>query len=80
MKQSIGVFFFVATMIAILVNGTLMLLSPNLWFRMPQWIRLSNLPESKFKDGWGGIQIRLLGAIFLAVIAWFAHGFVYGTR
>lgn len=77
MKQSIGVFFFTITIVAVLVNSALMLLSPKLWFRMPPWIRLSNLPEGKFKDGWGGIQIRLLGAILLGVIIWFAHGFFY---
>jgi hypothetical protein len=80
MKQYIGLFFFIVTITAVTLNSLLMLISPKLWFRMPMWIRLSNFPEAKFSDGWGGIQIRLLGAIFLAAIIWFAHGLVYNHR
>jgi hypothetical protein len=80
MKQYIGLFFFIVTITVVSVNSLLMLISPKLWFRMPTWMRLSNFPEAKFKDGRGGIRIRLLGAIFLAAIIWFAHGFVYNHR
>lgn len=78
MKQYIGLFCFIVTITAVSLNGLFMLISPKLWFRMPRWMRLSNLPEAKFSDGWGGIQIRLLGAIFLALVAYFANGIVYG--
>jgi integral membrane sensor domain MASE1 len=80
MKEYIGMFCFTVTIAAVFVNSSLMLISPKLWFRMPTWMRLSNLPEAKFRGGWGGIQVRLLGAIFLAVIIWFAHGFIYNHR
>lgn len=76
MKLAIGIVCFAFVMGAVLVNGSLMLISPKLWFRVPSWIRLSNLPESKFSDGWGGLQIRILGAIFLFVVAWFVQGFL----
>jgi hypothetical protein len=32
MKQAIGLFFFIVTVTAILVNGSVMLVSPKLWF------------------------------------------------
>jgi hypothetical protein len=80
MTHFISIFCFVVTILAVLVNGSLMLISPKLWFQMPAWIRLSNLPEAKYKDGWGGIQIRFVGAVFLALIVYFAHVIFFNTR
>jgi len=75
MKQFIGVFCFIVTIVAVVGNATLMLISPRVWFRIPHWMRLSgSLTEAKFSTGWGAIQVRLLGACFLGVMAWFLHG------
>lgn len=81
MKQFIGILCFVITIVAIVGNAVLMLISPKIWFRVPHWIRLSgSLTEAKFSSGWGAIQIRVLGACFLAIMAWFVHGCFAGHR
>jgi len=49
-------------------NGLVMLVSPRAWFRLPSWLGFQgSLTEAKYGSGWGAIQVRLLGAIFLAV-------------
>ena len=75
MKQIIGILCLVLVALVVLVNAAPMVISPRSWFRMPRWIRLSgSLSETKYASGWGAIQIRLLGACFLAIMAWFLHG------
>ena len=81
MKQIIGVVCFVITIVAIGANAILMLISPRTWFRLPSWIRLSgSLVEEKFGRGWGGIQVRALGGLFLAVISWFLFEALFSRR
>jgi hypothetical protein len=54
-----------------LVNASFMLASPKTWFRLPSWVRAQgSLTEQKYATGWGGVQVRLTGAIVLAVIGW----------
>jgi hypothetical protein len=75
MKTFIGALCFIVTIVAISSNAAVMLISPRLWFRLPHWMRLTgSLTERKFSSGFGGLQVRILGAIFLAMMAWFAHG------
>jgi hypothetical protein len=81
MKQLIGVSCFIITIAAIGANAVLMLISPRLWFRIPQWIRLSgSLTAEKFSSGSGAIQVRLLGAAFLGMLLWFMHGCLSSHR
>jgi len=59
----------------LVINATIMLISPRAWFRFPEWIRLSGaLSEKKYGSGLGALEIRLVGAIVLGLIAWiFLH-------
>lgn len=57
--------------VGLVVNGLFMLLSPRAWFRLPDWISFrGSLTEKLYGSGWGAIQVRLLGAIFVGVVAW----------
>ena len=74
MGQIFGAVCFVACVAAIFVNATAMLVSPEVWFRMPAWIRLNGtLTRAKYAKGQGAVQIRLLGAIFLGLLAYMFH-------
>jgi hypothetical protein len=78
-KQVIGMTCLIVTAAAIASNAALMLFSPRIWFRIPHWVRFSgSLSETKYSSGWGAIQIRVLGACFLAIMIWFLHGCVSG--
>jgi hypothetical protein len=67
------------TMIAVIgvvlsVNALFMLVSPKAWFRMPHWISAKGgLTEQKYASGWGGTQIRLMGATWLGFIVWLLY-------
>jgi hypothetical protein len=64
----------VSVVAAVTFNALYMLVSPQAWFRLPGWIRLNGtLPEKKYGNGWGAVQVRLLGALMLAMFAWVAH-------
>ena len=57
--------------VGFVVNGLFMLLSPRAWFRLPDWISgRGSLAEKRYGSGWGAIQVRLLGAIFIGVVVW----------
>jgi hypothetical protein len=68
MQQILG-WFLLAIFAAVWVfNGLIMLVSPRAWFRLPAWLGFQgSLTEAKYGSGWGAIQVRLLGAICLAV-------------
>lgn len=56
---------------AVTTNAVLMLFAPRAWHRLPGWFWLGGrLSEKCLGSLWGNIQIRLFGAILLAVIAW----------
>ena len=79
MKQLIGIVCFIVVVVAVVGNGVLMLASPRTWFRIPHWVRLSgSLSETKYSSGWGAIQIRVLGACFVAIMIWFLRGCMAG--
>jgi len=61
-------------MLAVTANAACMLVSPQAWFRLPGWIRLNgSLTEKGYGSGRGAVQVRLLGAILLTVIAWLMY-------
>ena len=71
-RTVLGVYLVAGVVIA-LVNAAYMLLSPRAWFRLPRLMRLNgSLTEERYSRGWGAVQVRLLGAILLAVFAWLA--------
>jgi hypothetical protein len=55
-------------------NGLLMLLSPKVWFRLPSWLGVhGSLTKKKYSRGPASVEVRLLGAIFVAVISWVVY-------
>jgi len=86
MKLTIGEFVgfvcFLAVVIAVTFNSIFMLVSPSAWFRLPPWIRLTgSLTERRYGHGRGTVEVRLTGAVFLAVIAGiFVHFFGHPQR
>ena len=53
------------------LNGAMMLLSPRRWFDLPEWLSAKGtLTRERYSKGIGAVQIRLLGAAFLALILW----------
>jgi hypothetical protein len=53
------------------VNGSVMLVSPKAWFRMPNWICVrGSMIEARYGSGRGAIQVRTLGAVMVAVPIW----------
>ena len=72
-RTIVGSFCAIVVVLAISANAFYMLISPQAWFRLPGWIRLNGtLIQKKYGSGWGAVQIRVLGAIMLAVITWVA--------
>ncbi len=52
-------------------NAVIMVTSPKLWFRLPSWTGVrGTMSEQRYGNTWGHVQVRALGAIFMAVIAW----------
>jgi hypothetical protein len=69
--QTLGWLTVAAVGVVLVVNGLFMVLSPRAWFRLPSWIPgLGSLTEKRYGGGWGAIQVRLLGAIFVGVVFW----------
>jgi hypothetical protein len=71
MKVILGWSIVVVVGVITIVNALYMLASPRAWFQLPGWIRAQGtLTEQKYSSGWGGITVRIAGAVTLAVIAW----------
>ena len=73
--KGIGHFFvwvivlFLASMF--LFNGAVMLISPRTWFRLPSWLAgHGTMTERKYDSRSGRLQVRMLGAIFIGVVAY----------
>jgi hypothetical protein len=65
----------------VVFNALYMVVSPRAWFRLPGWLRSSGtLTEEKFSTGWGGLQVRVAGALFLTVIAWVLYDSILRPR
>lgn len=68
----VGTLCFFAVVVGLLVNGAYMLISPQAWFRLPRWIRLTGaLTQDQYGSGWGAIQVRLTGACCIAFVGLF---------
>jgi hypothetical protein len=89
MIGSMGHLVILAILIAFVIWAitiwTIMLLSPELWFRLPEWMAYrGTMTERKYgRTTWGRLQVRLVGAISLglilrviwdAVTHWIRHG------
>jgi hypothetical protein len=73
--QMLGLSIAIVVAAVVVVNASFMLLSPKAWFRLPAWILLrGTLTEKKYGAGWGGIQVRILGAILLGTVVWMVYG------
>lgn len=60
-----------AVVLALTINGTIMVVSPRRWFRLPAWLRTTGtLTERQYASGWGAIQVRVMGAILLGMMAY----------
>lgn len=58
-------------LVALLLNGGYMLISPSQWFRLPAWVALrAGLSPNKYSRGFGALQIRFVGAAILTVVIW----------
>ena len=69
MIQALGVLCFVYVVLTVSVNGLCMLISPQAWNRLPGWIRASGgLMKLQYVNGWGAIQVRLVGACFIGAV------------
>jgi hypothetical protein len=81
MTQIFGWFIAVCVGLIVIVNSLYMLISPRSWFSLPRWIRAAGtLPEDKFSAGWGGLQVRVTGALFLVVIGWVLYDSILKPR
>ena len=55
----------------LVVNASVMLVSPRAWFRLPGWLRAQGaLTEERYGSGFGAIQLRIGAALILGTIAW----------
>ena len=69
----------IAALVAIImvVNAVFMLLSPRAWFRLPKWVGAwGSLTQERYSTGWGGIQVRITGAVILGGIGWVLYDFL----
>jgi hypothetical protein len=57
-------------------HGALMLVSPKAWLALPYWIR-GNGREEEYGSGWGAVQVRIIGALFLGGIGWVLYDFFF---
>jgi hypothetical protein len=62
------------------INAAYMLVSPRAWFALPSWLRATgSLPQGRYTSGWGAVQVRIGGAVFLAGLVWVLYD-VYLSR
>jgi len=59
----------VAVLVGLLMtfNGILMLASPRLWFRLPDWVGFQG--SLRYSTSRSAVEVRFMGAGILAVIA-----------
>jgi hypothetical protein len=76
-KVFLGLCCLTFVFIGIVVNALFMLVSPRAWYRLPKWFRASGgLSEEEYSRGWGAVQVRIAGAIGLAMTAWAIYAFL----
>ena len=70
----------VVVVIVSLINGVYMVASPKAWFRLPRWIKAQgSLSEAQFANGWGAVQVRIVGALILAALLWAGYMSTIGS-
>jgi len=71
MWNFVGWLFVLLFTVLWVANGLLMLISPRAWFRLPRWLGVHGaMTEAKYGTGWGAVETRVLGAIFVAAPIW----------
>ena len=79
--QCVGWFCFVAVVIFVMINGSYMLISPRAWFALPGWLCANGtLTETKYGNGTGALQVRVLGGILLGVLLYCAYDSILALR
>jgi hypothetical protein len=69
--RTIGWFAAVLVGFMFTFNGIVMLVSPKAWFRIPPWLAgRGTMTEQKYSTRNGALQVRALGAIFIAGVAY----------
>ena len=77
LKWVLAICVFAIVALPFVVNGMFMLVSPRAWYRLPHWFRASSgLSEQKYGRGWGAVQVRLVGATYLAVAVWVLYDII----
>jgi hypothetical protein len=67
----LGITIAVMVGLMVLINASVMVVSPKAWFRLPSWLAgRGNLSERKYATGRGAVQLQILGGLMLAGIAW----------
>ena len=82
MRQILGWLMGTVLVVGLLVNALFMVISPQAWFRLPNWFpaRSSSMTEARYGSGWGAIQARLTGALMLALIVWVLYDILLKRR
>jgi len=58
-------------------NAAIMLISPKWWFKIAVFDGIrGTMTERKYGNAWGHLQVRALGAIFLAVSVWIMYDII----
>jgi hypothetical protein len=60
--------------LVVAVNAAFMLVSPRAWFRLPGWVPgRGALTAKRYSTGIGALEVRVLGLLFLSVLAWLLY-------
>jgi hypothetical protein len=75
MLQLVGSLIAVLVGLLFFVNGSFMLVSPRAYFKLPSWLapKGAHINEKRYGSGWGVIELRILGAIFVGVTVWVVY-------
>lgn len=81
MLHILGWVMLVLLVVALSINAAFMLISPRMWFRLPDWIRANgSFTEKQFETGWGAIHVRIVGALALGTILWVLYDALFVHR
>jgi hypothetical protein len=82
MKNVFGWVVIAIVGVVVAVNSFFMLISPRAWLHLPKWLRAApdSMTEAKYGSGLGAIQIRIVGAVFLALIIWVIYNSLLRSR
>jgi hypothetical protein len=70
----VGAIAAIALGLLLVINGLIMLASPRVWFKLPEWFAAwGNLRPEKYSTGWGAVQVRLTGAVFVGMVLWVVY-------